>query len=576
MTKSYLPFPAAALSQHVIAIGKTRSGKSSKLRVAIEWLLDHDKPVTILDFKGDWWGLKSDASGKKAGYPIVIFGGKHADVPLNPQAGAQLAELLSKGNLPALIDLKGWRPTDRGRFYVDFVSRTYQLQDGGERWIAIPEVHNVAPKGRILSPQVGEMLHWTSTLASEGQGMGLMLLLDSQRGQKVHNDVLAACETLIACRVIHNADRQAIKDWIDGNGDPKIGAQMLSELAGMPRTDAYVWSPEIEFGPKRITWQMFHTYDSFAPQQRNQKRLAGWADVDLEEVRGKLSTVIEEAKANDPAELRKEIARLKKELTIANGANSMVRQFPKEQLLKAEKIAWAKGAAEGHAAGRKSMMYDIKQYTKTIRASVHAALKNAIPEFEPSDGGPVTWTGKEKLPQPPPERYIPPAAPAKSNGDAPAPDVGSSGKRRMLVALAQFPIGMSRRRLALLTGLSETSGTWSTYLSALRSSGYIEVSGDHIHITETGLQAAGDFSPLPTGEQLLDYWRGKLGTSSGIRKIFDVLAEVSPEELPASEVAQRVQLSHTSGTWSTYLSKLRGLGLIEGRGSLRLSPELLQ
>ena len=74
------------------------------MRVLVEHLLSEGKPVCIVDPKGDWHGLRSSADGKRAGYPIVIFGGEHGDVPLNAHAGAAVAELIATGNRPALID----------------------------------------------------------------------------------------------------------------------------------------------------------------------------------------------------------------------------------------------------------------------------------------------------------------------------------------------------------------------------------------------------------------------------------------------------------------------------------------
>src|SRR6266542_4119403 len=103
-----LPIPADALAQHTIVLGKTGSGKSSVLRLLVENQLSKQQPVCILDPKGDWWGIKSSASGKSAGYPLVIFGGEHGDVPIDRNAGAQVAELYATGNRPCLIDLGGW------------------------------------------------------------------------------------------------------------------------------------------------------------------------------------------------------------------------------------------------------------------------------------------------------------------------------------------------------------------------------------------------------------------------------------------------------------------------------------
>src|ERR1700744_5930673 len=98
-----LPFPKAVLSQHIVLLGKTRAGKSSTMRLIAEQLLDEKKPLGIIDPKGDWWGIKSSADGKKAGYEIVIFGGTHADVPINAHSGKVVAELVSTGNRPYLI-----------------------------------------------------------------------------------------------------------------------------------------------------------------------------------------------------------------------------------------------------------------------------------------------------------------------------------------------------------------------------------------------------------------------------------------------------------------------------------------
>src|SRR5882757_2638248 len=204
--------PAEVFTQHLIVLGKTRSGKSSKLRLMVEGLLDSKEPVCIIDPKGDWWGLKSSADGKSAGYPVIIFGGKHADIQINARSGTHVAELVSTGNRPCIIDLGGWRVSERNRFFIDF-AEAFFIHTRGTRWLVIDECHNFVPKGKVFSPDVGEMLHWGNRLASEGQGKGIILLSASQRPQKVHNDYLTSHETIVACRVIHKADRDAIKDW---------------------------------------------------------------------------------------------------------------------------------------------------------------------------------------------------------------------------------------------------------------------------------------------------------------------------------------------------------------------------
>jgi uncharacterized protein len=257
------PIPDAALAHHTILLGKTRAGKSSAMRGIVERLLDQDKPVCIVDPKGDWWGLKSSADGKRAGYKVIIFGGEHGDLPINEHSGAHVAELVVTGNRPCIIDLGGWMPGERMRFFIAFASALFRLTRG-PRWLAIDEVHNFAPQGKVLDVDAGKMLHWVNRLASEGAGKGVTLISASQRPQKVHKDYLTSHETLIAMRVIHKLDRDAIADWIRGAPDQALGQEVMTTLASMERGEGWVWSPEAKFGPVRIKFPMFSTYDSFA------------------------------------------------------------------------------------------------------------------------------------------------------------------------------------------------------------------------------------------------------------------------------------------------------------------------
>src|SRR5256885_2217548 len=307
---SKLPIPDGVLKQQVVILGKTGAGKSSVMRLLVEHVLNHNEatrgpvtPVCILDPKGDHWGLKTSRDGKEPGSAVAIFGGEHADMPLSPRAGVALAETVVNAPFPCIVDLGGWMIGERTRFFIDFAS-TYFRKARGTRFLFIDEVHNFAPKGKIPDPDTGKMLHWANRLASEGRGKGLVLVTASQRPQKVHNDLLTSMETLIAMRVIHKADRNAYRDWIEGAGDMAIGRAVLDAVADLKRGSAWVWSPEIKFGPKVIDFPMFRTYDSFKPQAPDAKELKGRADVDLEQVKKRFAEYVQEAEANDPRALR--------------------------------------------------------------------------------------------------------------------------------------------------------------------------------------------------------------------------------------------------------------------------------
>ncbi|GAC1640141.1 MAG: hypothetical protein NVS9B14_21560 [Candidatus Acidiferrum sp.] len=307
-----LPLPKEALEQHSIALGKTGAGKSSAVRDIVEHLLDDEKRVIVVTAKADWWGIKLAADGKGPGYPLPIFGGEHQDLPLNHLSGKTMAELLGMGNRSAVLQLRDMMPGERTQFWIDFASTLFRVLKG-KIYLVIDEVHNFAPKGKILDAKAGLMLHWSNKLASEARGIGITLIGASQRPAKVHNDFLTSCETLIAMRVTTKWDREAVRDWIDGCGDREMGAKVLNSLAQMKRGDAWVWSPEIEFGPEQVHFPMFTTYDSFRPQtEKEAKTLKGWAEVNLEDVRKKLEHVVKEAEANDPAKLKARIRELEK------------------------------------------------------------------------------------------------------------------------------------------------------------------------------------------------------------------------------------------------------------------------
>lgn len=116
-----LVFPARALDQHLVVLGKTGSGKSSALRHIVEHLLAHKKRVCVIDPKGDWFGVKWSADGKGPGFPVILFGDfkekTAADVPLNPQSGKHIAELIASGNRPCVIGFRGWMTSHMVRFW---------------------------------------------------------------------------------------------------------------------------------------------------------------------------------------------------------------------------------------------------------------------------------------------------------------------------------------------------------------------------------------------------------------------------------------------------------------------------
>ncbi len=100
------PIPGAALDDRLGFIGTSGSGKTYNAGTAIEILLARHARSVIIDPLGVWWGLRLLADGKKpSGFDVVIFGGDHADLPLNEQAGALIGETAATMAESCYIDL---------------------------------------------------------------------------------------------------------------------------------------------------------------------------------------------------------------------------------------------------------------------------------------------------------------------------------------------------------------------------------------------------------------------------------------------------------------------------------------
>jgi hypothetical protein len=570
-----LIFPSKILDQHLVVLGKTGAGKSSALRHIVEHLLAHGKRVCIIDPKGDWWGLKSSANGKGAGFPIIAFGdfkeAKASDVPINETSGKHVSELITSGNRPCIIGFRGWMTSYMVRFWIDFAAGIFNA-NSGELYLIGDEFHNFAPKGKIMDPESGKCLHWSNRLMAEGRGLGIVCLIASQRPQKVHNDTLTSCETLVAMRVIHKSDRDAVQDWIEGCGDMDQGKEVLNSLAGMARGEAFVWSPEIGFGPKRLSFPMFMTFDSFAPPQL-QKKVAseGWASVDLEAVKSKLAVVIEEQKANDPRELKKTILELRRQLSKPTTVEksflpSEIREIPILSKGNEDTINRLTGRLETACSELQEQrgfferrLDDLEKDTDLV-IGILRGLKT--PQTHTVKSQPLVQS-KVLI------RINKPATHAQSNGEV---HLGKC-ERSILTALAQYPQGRNTNQIAILSGYSVNSGGFNNSLSKLRSVEYIS-RGQPVTITQQGQSALGEWEPLPTGQELARHWIGRLGKCE--RGILSFLIENYPNGQTVESVAQATGYSANSGGFNNALSKLRTLELITRGQPMKASDEFFQ
>jgi hypothetical protein len=176
-----------------------------------------------------------------------------------------------------------------------------------------------------------------------------------------------------------------------------------------------------------------------------------------------------------------------------------------------------------------------------------------------------------------PARFASPASRKATKTSLPRLSVGTGekmagGERKILTALAQYPDGRTKRQASMLAGYAINGGGFNNYLSALRSKGWMEGSGENLRITLAGLDALGAFDPLPTGDALIEHWKNQLEKAP--RAILTALVETWPSAMTKEDVAAAAGYEPGGGGFNNALSRLRTLELIEGRGELKASDDL--
>lgn len=546
-------FPKAALAQHIAVLGKTGSGKSYAVRGIVEELLDGGARVCIIDPTGAWNGLRSSATGKSGGYPVVIFGGSHADLTLAGQYGEAIAETIGTSSTPAIIDTSLMRVGERTRFMADFADSLIR-KNKGPLHLVIDEAHLFAPQGKVNSPQAGEMLSATNNLVSLGRSRGLRIIMITQRPAKLHKDSLTQCETLVALRLIAPQDRNAVREWIEDNADKAKGNEIISSLASLKTGQGWVWAPELGI-LDRISFPKIRTFDTGRAPDGSEQHGQVLAPIDKDAISAKLQAVKADALANDPGELKKKIAELQRQIKAVPQAAAAIDPAALERVKR-------EGFLEGQADG----MANLNDYLDSLDAWL--IEKPARPPMT-ARPAPVYKFSQPRVPAPAPRPVV--KATPKTNGHADA-NV-SKAALKVLAVLSQFPEGCEVGKLTLLTGYRFSGGFRNT-LSELRTSGYLDGdNGGVMRITDAG-EALGPFPQLPQGDDLVNYW---LNHNSFGKAAKAILAELVDGDEKTAEQLSRATGYEYSGGFRNALSELRTAGVLIGSntGTMRISREIV-
>jgi hypothetical protein len=560
-----LTLPADAVTQTFAFLARRGAGKSYGAMKLAEGMLDANAQIVAIDPVGVWFSLRIAADGKGKGFPILVFGGLHGDLPLEPGAGAFIADLIVDRGISAVLDVSHFRKNDRKRFATDFAEQLFHRKKQRRT-----PIHLFVEEAQVFIPQrvMGDearMLGAFEDIIKLGRNFGIGATLVSQRPQAVNKDALNQTEALFVLQTNGAQERKALENWIVEQGVATKG--LVDELPSLPIGTAFLWSPSWLRKLEKVKIGKRKTYDASATP------VAGVEHVEprplsvdeLADVEKAMAATIERAKADDPKALRAKITELGKLLVERGAADPAEAAQLRARVAELEaEVADLRDdalAAEDRAEAAEEAITAARNILGPVPVYTPRAEKPSIPARPVATVKPQT----APLPLVTSPRPTPPRAQDGSLG---------GGPMKILAALAGTRDGRATRtQLGMLAGFSAGGGTFAKYLSQLRSADLVAGDGSTLSITAGGRERVGQAVPAVTTAEVHTMWRNKLG--GGPRKMLDALLARWPEGLSKAELGNATAFEPSGGTYAKYLSTLSGLDLVERRGGTLVATDAL-
>lgn len=598
-----LTLPADAVTSTIVIYGGKGMGKTNLAGVLVEEFASAGQRFAVIDPMGVWWGLRHSIDGKGNGIKVLILGGTHGHLPIAPDAGALVADLVVDDDASVIIDISRrpdgsmWAIAERISFVRDYAKRIYQRQGEKRRPInqVIDEAARFAPQiVRQGELEVAACMGAIAVLVEEGRNVGIGVTLVTQRSARLNKDVAELADCMIAFRIVGPNSMRAVLDWLGKHVEKSRLKEMSERLRSLPRGSALVVSPGwLEF-EGIAAMRKRTTFDSSAtPETGKELRVSGTgAKIDVEKYRERFAQLIEQQKANDPKTLKARIAELEKQATagtkaVAVGTGKTIEKavLKDGQLARigvlldvGDRIvaqltdAAVKADALFEAANNKALLHGEKLASELAKLRAVVASTKSHDVLAPNGAGqPITRREVVSVLRVGGQERRIAERPAsgnrhESNGALPV------GEAATLRALIQYTGGLERRQLTVITGYKRS--TRDAYIARLRERGFVDVQGDCVIATAEGVAALPDAQPLPTGTALQDYWLHKLPTGEGT--ILAKLLEVNGEDFGRDDLTEATGFKRS--TRDAYLARLAAKELVidVGRGFVKASPTLFE
>lgn len=546
----------SALGQHIAVLGTTGYGKSH----AAKWLVERtwgDQHTVVIDPTGTWWGLRNSATGDGAGLPIAILGGRYGDADLPPGSGAELGRLVMAHRLDCVLDLSQFTRADMRRFMTGFAEQAF-LHCRHTCRLVIDEASDFVPQ---LIPRDGTTLYANvERILRQGRSRGFRCILINQRAARLHKDALSMCQAVITFKLMSPHDRAALREWIKDQAPRETVDQLVAELPKLKPGLGMIWYPDDDL-LSAIRFPALHTFDTGKPVPEDLAQRAierrGLVAI-LDEIRALLDAGVGQARPAPQPDRAAAIPFVERQ------------QLIRECEARGER----RGFEVGYRAGWEHAISVALPRVHTMQHAIESlGTELTKPIVPPDDVSRFARAHRESISAASSEGAKT-DKPNRANGAEQIDKPLGAERKLLVVLLGRHPTPLSPTQLATLAGMSAGGGTFTTYLSRLRTGGWITRDGYHIApseraIAELGGQVeAGDHSP-PAVRAM---WIAALGAGPG--RMITALAR-HPNGLSRIALAHEVGMEASGGSFGTYLSRLRARHLVNVEGQLvALAPEL--
>ena len=541
----------ALIGSHTCIAANSGGGKSGAIRKLLE--TSYGKvPHLILDPEDEFYTLREQ-------YSYVIAGGDGGDVPATVANAPALARMALANSVSLVAQVN-----DLGEDAAEFIAAFCDALIDAPRalWrpllVVIDEAQRFAP-----SKGAGAAAAAVKNLLQRGRKRGYTAIVASTRVSELDAGVRGLCRNWMLGFVGQSLDRRTAADQL---GFPQGSAEAKGLQTLEPRQ---FWG----FGPALARQPVLFRVDDVDTtivRSGQAKVPTPPAPEALREILAALAAPAvslpnDEAAApvENEQELQARIADLEAELAREQCVRRALHRQRDLFIYNNQRIRGLAfvSAAELDAIGPTPPVVDDRlteaerdrQYGQPIagRSETAPATQDAGVEAAPAAGPVVQPT-------------------------AGAADRSLGAERKPLAVLAGFaPAGLTDAQWATIAGFKRSGGTWTTYRSRLRTAGLIEQVDGRWRSTAAGVAAVGgEVAEVPApGPALVAFWAERV---PGAGRMLKRLSQLYPKALKRDALAADLNMAGGGGTFGTYLSRLRGNGLLEEKaGRIRLAPALM-